>query len=415
MSTAAAVKETTAAPADERSQFRAFVQDDETRKVVDQVLGDLMIPQASVHKGGIAQAIEVLGETRSPRLLVVDISGIELPLSAINDLAEVCEPGVTVIAVGDRNDVGLFRDLINRGISDYLVKPITPALLQRSLLAAAEGASGPRQTSRLGRLVAVVGTRGGVGATMFAANCAWDIANQRRRRVAVVDLDLQFGSVGLALDLEPSQGLREALENPSRIDGLYLERAMVKQSDTLFVLSAEEPLDEAVLPDPAAVDLLLKELRNRFHYVIVDLPRTVSPSWQYVLQSISNLIVVTDLSLAGMRDTLRIMALMPASNAACHLTIVANRVGEHRQGEIARGEFEKGVGRAIDVVVPFDGKLVAAAVNVGRPVATLKSPAAKAVATISDQLCGAPQKATFEKLSLASSSSTLARGLCCLK
>lgn len=389
----AAVKEPAATQTEERSQFRAFVRDEETRRTIDQVLGDLMIPQASVHNGGVEQAVELLGASRSPRLLVVDISGIELPLSAINDLAEVCEPGVTVIAIGDRNDVGLFRDLINRGISDYLVKPVTPALLQRSLLAAAEGASGPRHTSRLGRLVAVVGTRGGVGATMFAANCAWDIANQRRRRVAVVDLDLQFGSVGLALDLEPSQGLREALENPSRIDGLYLERAMVKQSDTLFVLSAEEPLDEAVMPDPAAVDLLLKELRNRFHYVVVDLPRAVSPSWQYVLQSISNLVIVTDLSLAGMRDTLRIMALMPASNAACQLTIVANRVGEHKQGEIARAEFEKGVGRAVDVVVPFDGKAVAAAVNVGQPVAASKSPAAKAVSFISDQLCGAPQKA----------------------
>jgi len=386
----AAVKESVAA--EERSQFRAFVRDDETRKVVDQVLADLMIPQASIHKGGIVEAIELLGANRSPRLLVVDISDIDLPLSAINDLAEVCEPGVTVVAIGDRNDVGLFRDLVSRGISDYLVKPITPALLQRSLLAAAEGASGPRQTSRLGRLIAVIGTRGGVGATMFAANCAWDIANRRRRRVAVVDLDLQFGSVGLALDLEPSQGLREALENPSRIDGLYLERAMVRQSETLFVLSAEEPLDETLLPDPAAVDLLLKELRSKFHYVVVDLPRTVSPCWQYVLQSVSNLIVVTDLSLAGMRDTLRVMALLPSSNAACQLTIVANRVGEHRQGEISRAEFEKGIGRPLDVVVPFDGRTVAAAVNVGQPIATTKTSAAKAIAAIADQLCGTSAK-----------------------
>ncbi len=386
----AAVKENVAT--EERSQFRAFVRDDDTRKVVDQVLSDLMIPQASIHKGGIAEAIELLGANRSPRLLVVDISDIDLPLSAINDLAEVCEPGVTVVAIGDRNDVGLFRDLVGRGISDYLVKPITPALLQRSLLAAAEGASGPRQTSRLGRLVAVVGTRGGVGATMFAANCAWDIANRRRRRVAVVDLDLQFGSVGLALDLEPSQGLREALENPSRIDGLYLERAMVRQSETLFVLSAEEPLDEALLPDPAAVDLLLKELRSKFHYVVVDLPRTVSPCWQCVLQSVSNLIVVTDLSLAGMRDTLRVMALLPSSNAACQLTVVANRVGEHRQGEISRAEFEKGIGRPIDVAVPFDGRTIAAAINVGQPVAAGRTPAAKAIAGIADQLCGAAAK-----------------------
>ena len=121
----------TAAGAQEQRQFRAFVQDDPTRQVVDQVIGELAIPNASVHKGGIREATRVLGEQRSPRLLVVDISGVDLPLSAVNELAEVCEPGVTVIALGDRNDVGLFRDLINNGVSDYLVKPIATALMQK--------------------------------------------------------------------------------------------------------------------------------------------------------------------------------------------------------------------------------------------------------------------------------------------
>ncbi|MFO1067236.1 MAG: AAA family ATPase [Geminicoccaceae bacterium] len=373
---------------EERAQFRAFVQDDDTRRVVDQVLGELMIPSAVVARGGIELAVRTLGEGRSPRLLLVDIAGIDLPLSAINELAEVCEPGVVVVVIGDRNDVGLFRDLINRGISDYLVKPITPALLQRALLASAEGSGAPRQTTRLGRLIAVVGTRGGVGATMLAANTAWSIANQRRRRVAILDLDLQFGSVGLALDLEPAQGLREALENPGRIDALYLERMMVKQSETLHVLGAEEPLDDPVLPDPAAIDLLLKELRSRFHYVMIDLPRSVSPVWQHVLQAVSNLVVVTDLSLAGMRDTLRIMSLLPGTNAACQLAIVVNRAGEHRQGEIGRSEFEKGIGRKVDLVVPFDGRAVAAAMNVGQPLASGNGATARSVAALADLVCG---------------------------
>jgi pilus assembly protein CpaE len=386
--TAAGVKEVAAAN-EERIQFRAFVQDEETRKVVDQVLGELMIPHAVVAKGGIDLAVRTLGEGRSPRMLLVDIAGIELPLSAINELAEVCEPGVVVVVIGDRNDVGLFRDLINRGISDYLVKPITPALLQRALLTSAETGGAPRQTTRLGRLIAVVGTRGGVGATMLAANTAWSIANQRRRRVAILDLDLQFGSIGLALDLDPAQGLREALENPGRIDALYLERMMVKQSETLHVLGAEEPLDDPVMPDPAAVDLLLKELRSRFHYVMIDMPRSISTCWQHVLQSVSNLVVVTDMSLAGMRDTLRIMSLLPGTNAACQLTVVANRAGEHRQGEISRAEFEKGIGRRIDLVVPFDGKAVAAAMNIGQPLAAGSGTTARAIASLAEIVCGA--------------------------
>jgi pilus assembly protein CpaE len=387
---------------DEVSQFRAFVRDDETRKVIEQVIGDLMIPHAAVLQGGIDRAVETLGRNRSPRLLLVDLSGVELPLSAINELADVCEPGVTVIALGDRNDVGLFRDLISRGVFDYLVKPITPALLQRSLLTAAEGGNAPRQTNRLGRLIAVVGARGGVGATMIAANTAWAIANVRHRRVAAVDLDLQLGSLGLALDLEPSHGLREAIESSGKVDSLYLERAMVKQSETLHVLSAEEPLDDTLLTDSVALDLLVKELRTRFHYVVVDVPRSISAAWQYILQSASNLVIVTDLSLAGMRDSLRIMSLMPSCNASCQLALVANRVGEHKVGALTRAEFEKGIGRPLDVMLPFDQRVVAAALNSGQAVAAGRSAVAKGIGHLTDLLCGSSNAQRHRKLKLPS-------------
>lgn len=379
-----------AAGAQEQRQFRAFVQDDPTRQVVDQVIGELAIPNASVHKGGIREATRVLGEQRSPRLLVVDISGVDLPLSAVNELAEVCEPGVTVIALGDRNDVGLFRDLINNGVSDYLVKPIAPALMQKSLLNVVESATQGRQNDRRGRLVAVTGARGGVGATMLATGISWTIANRRRRRVALVDLDLQFGTVALALDLEPSPGLREALEHPGRIDALFVDRAMVRHSDTLYVLSGEESLGDPMSPDTSSLDILLKELRNKFHYVVVDLPRQVSPATQHVAQGATNLVLVTDLSLAGMRDTLRQLALLPTTNAACQVTLVANRVGEYREGEIARKEFEAAVGRAVDLVIPFDAKSVAAATNVGRPVVEGRGKVAEAIQQLTDRVAGNP-------------------------
>lgn len=373
----------------EQRQFRAFVKDDATRQVVDQVVGELAIASASVHKGGIAEATRMLGEQRSPRLLVVDISGVELPLSAVNELAEVCEPGVTVIAIGDRNDVGLFRDLVNNGVSDYLVKPISPTLIQKSLLNVVESATQGRQSDRRGRLVAVAGARGGVGSTMLATGVAWSIANRRRRRVALVDLDLQFGTVALALDLEPSPGLREALEHPGRIDALFVERAMVRQSDTLYVLSGEESLGDPVTADTSSLDILLKELRNKFHYVVVDLPRQVSPATQHVLQAATNLILVTDLSLAGMRDTLRQLSLLPVANAACHVSVVANRIGEHREGEIARKEFEAAIGRPIDVLIPFDPRSVAAATNVGRPVVDQRGKVAAAVQQVTERIAGA--------------------------
>jgi pilus assembly protein CpaE len=385
-----AMAQSDTATAQEQRQFRAFIQDDATRKVMDQVVGELAIPNASVHKGGIREATQLLGEQRSPRLLVVDLSGTDLPLSAINELAEVCEPGVTVIAIGDRNDVGLFRDLINNGVSDYLVKPIAPALIQKSLLNVVESATQGKQTDRRGRLVAVSGARGGVGATMLATGISWSIANRRRRRVALVDLDLQFGTVALALDLEPSPGLREALEHPGRIDALFIDRAMVRQSDTLYVLSGEESLGDPVTADTSSLDILLKELRNKFHYVVVDLPRQVSLATQYIAQSASNLVLVTDLSLAGMRDTLRQLSLLPVANAACQITVVANRVGEYREGEIARKEFEAAIGRPIDFVIPFDARAVAAATNVGRPVVEGRGKVAEAIQQVTDRIAGNP-------------------------
>lgn len=373
---------------DQRERFLAFVTDEESRDAVDHAVGELMIPNASIRTGGVREAMTHLSEQRSPKLLLVDISGSEPPLSDINGLADVCEPGVTVVAIGDRNDVGLFRDLMAHGIADYLVKPLTPALVQRAILATTEQAAAARQSTKLGKLVAVTGSRGGVGATTLATNCAWLMANERKRRVVLVDLDLQFGTVALALDLEPSHGLREALENANRIDGLFMDRVLVQHSDKLFVLSAEEPPDEAMLLDYAALELLLTELRTRFHFVVVDLPRVPSPCTQYVLQAATELVVVTDFSLAGMRDTMRLVTMMPAANASCQLSVVVNRVGEHKQGEMPRAEFEKGIGRKVDLTVPFDARTVAAATNFGQPVVAGKSPVAAALRAVTERICG---------------------------
>ena len=253
------------ASTEQRDQFLAFVADQETYAVVDQVIGEMMLPSAAIRQGTVKDAVKYLGEHRSPKLLVVDLSDSELPLSDINSLADVCEPGVTVVAFGQRNDCGLFRDLLQHGVADYLVKPITSPLLQKAILAASEQSGMVKSSHKLGKLVAVTGTRGGVGSTMVATSVAWLIAHERRRRVALFDLDLQFGTVALSLDLEPSHGLREALENPNRIDGLFMDRVLVQHAERLFVLSAEESPDETLLLDYGAVDLLMTELRNKFH------------------------------------------------------------------------------------------------------------------------------------------------------
>jgi len=385
---ATAIATTEQSGTEQREQFLAFCSDPETCAVIDQVVGEMMLPNASIREGGVKDAIKHLGEQRSPKLLLIDLSGSDLPLSDVNSLADVCEPGVTVIALGDRNDCGLFRDLLQHGVADYLVKPLTPNLLQKAVLSATEQSGAVKSSNKLGKLIAVTGTRGGVGSTTVATSLAWLIAHERRRRVALVDLDLQFGTVALSLDLEPSHGLREALENPNRIDGLFMDRVLVQHSERLFVLSAEESPEESLLLDYGAVELLLTELRNKFHYVLVDLPRNPTPSSQQVLQSATDLVLVSDFSLAGMRDMMRMTGLLPSTNASCNVILVVNRAGEHKQGEMPRSEFEKGVGRKLDLVLPFDAKTVASATNFGQPVAATKGPVSNGLREVGERLCG---------------------------
>lgn len=178
------------------------------------------------------------------------------------------------------------------------------------------------------------------------------------------------------------------LENPDRIDGLFMDRVMTQHSDRLFVMSAEESLDETLLLDFSAVELLINELRSKFHYVIIDLPRHATPNTHQVLENATDLVLVSDLSLAGMRDTMRTVNMLPSLNASCNVVITANRVGEHKQGEMPRSEFEKGIGRKIDFTLPFDAKTVATATNFGQPVAAGKGLVAKGIYDIADRLCG---------------------------
>jgi pilus assembly protein CpaE len=188
-------------------------------------------------KRGIAKAIELLGVERSPENIIVDISGTDMPASRVHDLAQVCEPGVTVIAIGDRNDIGLYRDLVQAGVSEYIIKPATPQLLAKALSpqSSVSGASGATPISRkLGKIVAFVGARGGVGTTTLATNLAWYLANRQKRRILLLDLGLQNADCALALNLRPTPGLREALANPMRIDNVFLERAMATHSERLL-------------------------------------------------------------------------------------------------------------------------------------------------------------------------------------
>jgi len=347
----------------------AFVTDVETGQMIATRFQDRGL-SAVVTAGGIRKSTEQFRQTPSPKLLIVDLSGLAQPMSEIDSLAEVCEPGTTVVAIGEQNDVGLYRTLTGAGVTDYLVKPLTAEAIDMAIETAAEGPSVSGESAASGKVIAFVGAHGGVGATTLAVNTAWSIANEMGKQVAIVDLDLKFGSVSLALDVEPGRGLREALQHPERIDSLFVAGAAVGITDRLYVLGSEEPLEDGVEFHSDALELLLTELRRSFDVVVLDIPRALAVQQQAALAN-ATVALVSDMTLLGVRDTLRLSGFAKRAYADGNVITVINHVGGDRKGEVPKGDFEKGIEGKIDVIVPEDKKTLAIASHAGKPIAVV--------------------------------------------
>jgi pilus assembly protein CpaE len=348
---------------------RAFVTDVETAQAIATRLQERSL-SALVSAGGVRDSITEFQQTASPKLLFVDLSGHDNPMGEIDGLAEVCEPGTTVIAIGDQNDVQLYRSLMLAGVTDYLVKPMTAEGLDMAIDTAAEAPVAAGESAANGKVIAFIGAHGGVGATTLAVNTAWTIASEMGKQVAVVDLDLKFGSVSLALDVEPGRGLREALQHPERIDSLFVAGAAVGISDRLYVLGSEEALEDGVDFHSDALELLLTELRRSFDVVVLDIPRAVAVQQQAALAD-ATIAVVSDMSLLGVRDTLRLSGFAKRAYSDGNLLTIINRVGGDKKGEVPKGDFEKGIEGKIDILVPEDKKTLAVASQSGKPIATV--------------------------------------------
>ncbi len=221
----------------------------------------------------------------------------------------------------------------------------------------------------------------------------------------MLDLDLHFGTAALKLDIEPGSGLCEALEQPSRIDSLFIDRAMVKISENLRVLAAEASAAQHLAIDAGAIDMLLYELRRKFVRVVVDLPRGATPVQRVVLAAASHIVVICERSLAGLRDTIRLQTLMREQTPQARLWLVeAGATGE--RALIGKSEFEKGIGKGLDMVISYDPKSAGAAVNSGRPlpVAAPRSPVVRELRQLAVLLAGpaeaAPKRRRFAIRSL---------------
>lgn len=352
-----------------RDAFAAFMCDETSLDTLRPVIADMGWPSEKCHRGGLRNAIQSLSVTASPNILMVDLSESGDPLNDINALAEVCEPGTVVIAVGQVNDVRLYRDLIASGIQDYLLKPLNPGQIRDALVNAQAIFTAPKNhdASAAKRHVstAVVGTRGGVGASTLATSLAWLFSTDHRSPTALLDLDVHFGTGALTLDLEPGRGLSDAIDNPSRIDGLFIERAMIRANDNLAILSAEAPINSPLMTDGSAFVQLEEEFRQAFEMTVIDMPRNMLINFPHLLADVNVVILATELTLAGARDAIRLLSWLKSNAAHARPIIVANKV-QPSATEISKADFEASIERKINFMIPYDIKAASNAAKLGQ-------------------------------------------------
>jgi pilus assembly protein CpaE len=385
-----------------RKGVLAVVRDQATLDRLQGVVRELQLDDELAVTDTLDAALRRMRSGLAPRVALLDIADLPAPISEIGAARAAGGPELELIALGTVNDVGLYRDLIAAGANDYIVKPPT----RDALAAVLDSRPGGSRTtdSGLGQVVAFIGSRGGVGATTAAVGCAWLLAEEYGERTALLDLDLHFGTVALKLDSEPGSGLCEALEQPSRIDSLFIERALVKVTENLRVLAAEASTTQHLIVDAGAIDMLLYELRRKFARVVVDLPRGASPIQRVILAAASHVVVLCERSLAGLRDTIRMQSLMREQAPQVQVWLIeAGAVGQ--RSLIGKSEFEKGIGKSLDLTISYDAKSAGAAVNAGQPlpVAAPRSPLVRELRKLTECLAGpaaAPKRRKFAISSL---------------
>ncbi len=368
----------------------AFAADDATRNAIMGVA-----PNAAVHDGGIQAAINAMSQQPSPQVLLVDLAENEAPEAALRSLKSLCDGSTRIVCIGAVNDVKLFHGLLAAGAADYLLKPLSAEDVVHALEQAVTAQAGPQEVRSGCRTVVVTGARGGCGTSTLVTGMAWHLAEQIGKNVAVVDLDLLFGTVALAFDLEPSHGLREILENPQRVDSLFIESAVVRASEKLSILAAEEMFENPPNIRQGAMKLLIEELGKSAGCIFIDVPCPILIAHPEILEQADHVAVVTELKLAAIRDIMRLTSFLRDDGRNIPISIVANKVPTKDKPEVELKEFSRGIGMPLSFVLPWDPKSVTEAAQAGRALteAAPKSPIAKVIVDAAIALSGHQEEA----------------------
>ena len=349
-----------------RITVQAFCETEIVSQTIDMAARDRRMSRATVKvlNGGLASAVEYYQSAPTPNLIIIEtkLDGGEL-MAGLSRLAEVCDMDTKVIVVGHRNDITVYRELISNGVSDYLVAPLSMA----DLMSAISDIFVDPEAGPLGKVLAFIGAKGGVGSSTICHNVAWTISSRYSSEVILTDMDLAFGTANINLDQDPPQGIAEAVYSPDRMDDILLDRLLAKCADHLNLLAAPSTLDRTYDFTQDAFNGVLEVAQRSSPMVVLDLPHQWSAWTRHILSIADEVVITASPELANLRNTKNLLdklaELRPNDTMA---KLVMNQVGVPKRPEISVADFIRPLDVQPAAVIPFDPALFGMASNNGQ-------------------------------------------------
>jgi pilus assembly protein CpaE len=365
----------------------AFCETDRTVSLIEAVASDRRMSQATLQtqQGGLEAAIAYLQENQTPNLLILESSAPNATMIAqIDELASHCDEGVQVMVIGNTNDIGLYRQLMSRGVSEYLVPPVAPVQIVRSISQLFADPDAPF----VGKSISVLGAKGGVGASTLAHNLAWALSESAGVNTALIDLDLSFGTTALDFNHENQQTIADALLAPERVDDVVVSKLLAKVTDRLSLFTAPATVSQIMDIPASSYTSIIDTVRRVMPYVVLDIPHAWN-EWTYAtLLGSDEVILVCQPDLASLRNGKNIIDELKAQRPNdAPPKLVVNMMGVPKRPEIPAKDFAAAIDVEPSIVLPFDPQLFGTASNNGQMISETDASAEASMAI--DQLAGA--------------------------
>src|SRR3954447_20386854 len=355
-----------------RVSVQAFCETVETAAAVQSGGEDRRLGKAhlKIQMGGMAAAVEAYRTAPTPNVIILETEGRNDILTGLDQLATVCDSGTRVIVIGRVNDVALYRELVRRGVSDYVIAPVNALDVVRSIC----GLFSTPEAKAVGRIIAIVGAKGGVGASTVAHNIGWAIARDLALDSVVADLDLAFGTAGLDYNQDPAQGIADAVFSPDRVDTNFVDRLLSKCTDHLSLLAAPATLERAYDFGVEAFDSIFDALRSTIPCVVLDVPHQWTGWTRRTLIGADDILVVAAPDLANLRNAKNLFDYLRTARVNDHRpSYCLNQVGVAKRPEIKPADFAKALEDQPVAVIPFEPQVFGAAANNGQMIAEVSA------------------------------------------